>query len=196
MLCVRGASTSNAWQYLFWRALGFTFVLTFVAMHRHGSSPLSQIKRLGGFAWISVVSMVASQVCFILAVQSGNTAEVFFLMSLAPLIAAVLARPLVGERLGIISMFAIAIALCGVALMSGLGLNSKGDEPKLWEGNWTAWMLALGTAFAFAVYMLTIRGARSQDLHAALVAVTPSMFRTTASAVTANGNRSREILAC
>jgi drug/metabolite transporter (DMT)-like permease len=171
MLCVRGASSSNGWQYLFWRALGFTFVLTLVALYRHGSSPLTQIKRLGGFAWVSVLAMVASQVCFILAIQSGNTAEVFFLMSLGPLIAAMLARPLLGERLGTMSMFAIAIALGGVALMSGLGLSSQGDEVKPWASNWAAWMLALGTAFAFAVYMLATRGARSHDLDAALVAV-------------------------
>ena len=126
MLCVRGAATSNAWQYLFWRALGFSFVLALVAMQRHGVNPLAQIKHLGGFAWMSVIAMVVSQVCFILAVQSGNTAEIFFLMSLAPLMAAVLARPILGERLGVMGIFAIAIALgpfsqtgmCGVIRFS------------------------------------------------------------------------------
>lgn len=171
MLCVRGAATSNAWQYLFWRALGFSIVLTLVAMQRHGVNPFAQIRHLGGFAWISVVTMVASQVCFILAVQSGNTAEVFFLMSLAPLMAAVLARPILGERIGMMGVLAIAVALGGVALMSGLGFNPEGGQSRAWKSEWAAWILALGTALAFAVYMLTTRGARSQDLDAALVAV-------------------------
>lgn len=171
MLCVRGADTSNAWQYLFWRALGFGLVLALVAMQRHAVNPLAQIRHLGGFAWVSVVAMVASQICFILAVQSGNTAEVFFLMSLAPLMAALLARPILGERLGLMGMLAVAIALGGVALMSGLGFNFEDDQSEALRNNWASWILALGTALAFAVYMLTTRGARSQDLDAALVTV-------------------------
>src|SRR5215510_2015635 len=97
---------------------------------RHGSSPLAQIQRLGGFAWISVLALVASQILFVAAIKSGSTAEVFFLMSLAPLMAAVLARPLLGERIGILGLLAIAIALSGVALMSGLSLNAEA---------WSAW---------------------------------------------------------
>jgi drug/metabolite transporter (DMT)-like permease len=171
ILCVRGASFSNAWQYLFWRALGFTLVVAVLALRHHGTNPLAQIWRLGALAWSSVLAMVASQVCFILAIQSGNTAEVFFLMSLAPLMAAILARPILNERLGTRGMLAIAIALGGVALMSGLGFDAAVWKSKARAGDWAAWILALGTAFAFAVYMLTTRGARSQDLDAALVAV-------------------------
>lgn len=86
VLCVRGASTSDAWQYLFWRALGFALILGLVAAQRHLASPLVQIRQLGAFARVSVFAMVASQMCFIVAIKLGSTAEVFFLMSLAPLI--------------------------------------------------------------------------------------------------------------
>src|SRR5258705_2458540 len=70
VLCIRGASASDAWQYLFWRALGFGVVLSLVAAQRHGTNPLSQIRRLGGFAWVSVLAMVTSQVCFVAAIKS------------------------------------------------------------------------------------------------------------------------------
>ncbi|HJU32217.1 MAG TPA: EamA family transporter [Hyphomicrobiaceae bacterium] len=171
VLCIRGASASDAWQYLFWRALGFGLVLAFVAALRHGTSPLAQIRSLGRFAWVSALAMVASQVCFVAAMKSGSTAEVFFLMSLAPLIAAVLARPILGERMGGLGMLAIAVALCGVALMSGLNARPDGLHGALWEGDWTAPVLALCTAFTFALYSLATRGARREDLDAALVAV-------------------------
>jgi drug/metabolite transporter (DMT)-like permease len=171
IICLRGASDSDAWQYLFWRALAFGFVLSLVAAQRHGTSPLMQIARLGGFAWISVIAMVTSQVCFVAAIKSGNTAEVFFLMSLAPLMAAVLARPLLGERIGALGIAAVGIALAGVALMSGLGSRTDASPADLWEGAWLPRVLALGTAFTFAVYLLTTRGARPEDLDAALVAV-------------------------
>jgi drug/metabolite transporter (DMT)-like permease len=171
ILCVRGASMSDAWQYLFWRAVGFGLVLALVAARRHGTNPLLQIMRLGGFARLSVLAMVASQVCFIGAIKSGSTAEVFFLFSLAPLMAAILARPLLGERIGVLGMLAIAVALSGVALMSGLALQGDERQPAPGEDAWLAWALALGTAFSFALYSIATRGARREDLDAALVAV-------------------------
>lgn len=171
VLCVKGAGSSDAWQYLLWRAIGFGIVLTVVALYRHRINPLVQLRRLGAFAWVSVVAMVASQVCFIAAIKLGNTAEVFFLMSLAPLMAAVLARPILGERIGLLSVVAIVVALGGVALMSGLSLQTDGSHSGLWEGNWLARCLALSATLAFAIYSLATRGARPEDLDAALVAV-------------------------
>lgn len=169
VICIRAASASDAWQYLFWRAVGFGLVLAAMAARRHGIDPLVQIGRLGGFAWLSVVAMVASQVCFIVAIKLGSTAEVFFLMSLAPLMAALLARPLLGERLGGLGLLAIAIALAGVALMTGFAADPA--QVGGWDGGWAARILALGTALSFAVYLLATRGAPRQDLDAALVAV-------------------------
>jgi drug/metabolite transporter, DME family len=171
VICIRGASASDAWQYLFWRAVGFSLVLSLVAAQRHRTNPLGQIRRIGGFAWVSVLAMVVSQVCFVGAIKSGSTAEVFFLMSLAPLMAAVLARPLLGERIGVLGVLAIGVALGGVVLMSGLSVKPDGLLAGFWEGEWLARILALSTAFSFALYSIATRGARPEDLDAALVAV-------------------------
>jgi drug/metabolite transporter (DMT)-like permease len=170
VLCIRGASASDAWQYLFWRGIGFGLVLALFA-RVSGQSPLARIRELGGFAWVSVVAMVASQVFFVAAMKAGNTAEVFFLMSLAPLMAAVLARPMLGERIGVLGVLAIAVALGGVTLMTGLGVQGDGLHARLNRGEWLSWVLALGTALTFAIYSLATRGARREDLDAALVAV-------------------------
>jgi drug/metabolite transporter, DME family len=170
VMCIRGASASDAWQYLFWRSLGFGLVLSLLAAQRHGTSPLAQIGRLSGYGWVSVLALVASQVCFIAAMKAGSTAEVFFLMSLAPLMAAILARPVLGERIGALSVVALAIALGGVALMSGLSVHADGVHSGLERGEWMAALLALGTAFGFALYSLATRGALPQDLDAALAA--------------------------
>ena len=170
VLCVRGAQSSDAWQYLLWRAIGFGIVLTLVAAHRHRVNPLVQVRRLGAFAWVSVAAMVASQAFFIAAIKLGNTAEVFFLMSLAPLMAAVLARPILGERIGLLSVMAIALALGGVALMSGLSVGDGAVHSGLWEGEWLPRALARATALPFGIYSLATRGARPEDLDAALVA--------------------------
>lgn len=172
VLCLRGANSSDAWQYLLWRALAFTVVMIVVATVRHRVNPLAQIRNLSAFGWLSVVTMVASQVCFICAMKLGGTAEVFFLMSLAPLMAAMLALPLLGERIGPLGVLAVALALAGVAMMSGLTASAPADgAARVADGGWPGRLLALGTALSFALYSLATRGARQEDLDAALLAV-------------------------
>src|SRR5262245_9288353 len=169
VLCIRAANASDAWQYLFWRGIGFSCAVSVLATWRHASNPFTQIRRLGGFAWLSVLALVASQVFFVAAIKIGSTAEVFFLLSLAPLMAALLARPLLGERIGTFGAFTIAVALAGVALMTGVTFNA---DANIWgnaNGSWLARALAVSAAFGFALYSLGTRGARTQDLDAALV---------------------------
>jgi drug/metabolite transporter (DMT)-like permease len=170
VLCIRAANASDAWQYLFWRGLGFGCAVWLLATWRRASNPITQIRQLGGFAWLSVIALVASQVLFVAAIKIGSTAEVFFLLSLAPLMAAVLARPLLGERIGTFGALAIAVALAGVALMSGVTFNADANIWATGEGPWLARALAVGAALGFALYSLGTRGARTQDLDAALVA--------------------------
>jgi len=170
VLCIRAANASDAWQYLFWRGLGFGCAVWLLATWRRASNPITQIRQLGGFAWLSVIALVASQVLFVAAIKIGSTAEVFFLLSLAPLMAALLARPLLGERIGTFGALAIAVALAGVALMSGVTFNADANIWATGEGPWLARALAVGAALGFALYSLGTRGARTQDLDAALVA--------------------------
>jgi drug/metabolite transporter, DME family len=170
VLCIRAANASDAWQYLFWRGIAFGCAVSLLAAWRHASNPYNQIRQLGGFGWLSVIALVASQVLFVAAIKIGSTAEVFFLLSLAPLMAALLARPLLNERIGMFGVLAIALALGGVALMSGLTFNAEASIWASGNGPWLARALAVGAALSFGLYSLAIRGARTQDLDAALVA--------------------------
>jgi drug/metabolite transporter (DMT)-like permease len=100
VFCIRGATASDAWQYLFWRALGFTSALITIASLRDQRNPLQQVMHLECFAWVSAISLGMSQITFISAVKVTTFAETFFLCSLAPLITAMLARPMLGKRIG------------------------------------------------------------------------------------------------
>lgn len=166
VLCIRGAASLDAWSYLMWRGAGFGGVLAAIGLWQHGRALLSQIRGMGGYAWIAAVAMVISQVGFVSAVQSTTVAEVFFLFSLAPLMTTVIARPVLGERIGILGCVAIAVALGGVLLMSGL---TSMDAPA-GATAWTGRILALLGAFTFALYSLMIRGARREDIDPLLVA--------------------------
>lgn len=163
VICIRGATASDAWQYLLWRSVAFVAVVAIIATIRHGIDPVTQIRRLGPVARLSALAQVVSQITFVSAMMAGNTAEVFFLMSLTPLIAALLARAVFGEPIGKAGAVAIALALGGVALMSGVLFG------EISGGNWTARLLALACAASFAMYSLAMRGSRAEELDAALV---------------------------
>jgi drug/metabolite transporter, DME family len=170
VFCIRGATASDAWQYLFWRALGFTSALITIASLRDHRNPLQQVMHLEVFAWVSAISLSMSQITFISAIKITTFAETFFLCSLAPLITAMLARPMLGERIGRIVLVAIALALAGVLAMTGGRLDG---------GNWAGRTLSIASAFTFACYAIATRGSKPHDLDAGLLAV--GLLTTTAS---------------
>lgn len=162
VFCVRNATLSNAWQYIFWRALGFTTALVAIAWLRDHRSPFRQLAGLGRWAWIAALCMALSQVTFISSIKAATFAEVFLICSLAPVITAALAWPLLNERIGWVTVVAVALGIAGVAVMTGGELHAT---------NVIGQLIALVSAVAFAGYTLCTRGSRPQDLDAALIGV-------------------------
>jgi drug/metabolite transporter, DME family len=162
VFCIRNATASNAWQYIFWRALGFTTALVILAAVRDARNPVRQLFGLGPMAWVASICMATSQVTFVTSIKAATFAEVFLICSLAPLMVAALAWPLLRERIGWITIVALALGLAGVAVMTGGELQSQ---------NVVGQLIALVSALAFAGYTLCTRGSRSQDLDATLIGV-------------------------
>lgn len=162
VFCIRNATVSNAWQYIFWRALGFTTALVAIAWLRDHRSPVRQLAGLGRWAWIAAVCMALSQVTFVSSIKAATFAEVFLICSLAPVITAALAWPLLKERIGWITVVAVILGIAGVVVMTGGELHAT---------NVMGQFIALISALAFAGYTLCTRGSRPQDLDAALIGV-------------------------
>jgi drug/metabolite transporter, DME family len=164
VFCIRNTSGTDAWVYIFWRALGFTTALITIATIRGAQNPLRQLTRLRGIAWIAALGMALSQITFISSVKIATFAEVFLICSLAPLVAAALAWPVLGERLNGWTGVAIALGLVGVAMMTSGGVSQAG-------GGQLGLILAVASMLGFAAYTLCTRGSSPQDLDAALIAV-------------------------
>ena len=162
VFCVRNATSSHAWQYIFWRALGFTTALVIVATLREKRSPLRQLASLDRMAWIACFCMALSQVTFISSIKAATFAEVFLICSLAPMMAAALAWPLLRERIGWTTVVAVIIGFAGVYLMTGGEFNSANINGQL---------IAVVSMLGFAGYTLFTRGSRPEDLDATLIGV-------------------------
>ena len=118
-------STSSL-SIVFYRAIGQAFFLALLLLLMQRPTMIKDFKALGlrGFG-VSVCIAMAS-ICIVLAVTHTSVANAVFIISLTPLVAAVLAwfalREIVSKR----TIFAIAVALLGVLFIVWDGLNSGG----------------------------------------------------------------------
>jgi drug/metabolite transporter (DMT)-like permease len=119
-------------------------VAVYVAIAEHGRvvAACRSVGRAGvGFA----ASVAVSSGSFIVALNHASVAQVLFIQSIAPVLAALLGRALLGESLSIRTAVAMAVALLGVAVMVG----SPGGGSALGDG--LSVIMALGFAVAIVI---------------------------------------------
>jgi drug/metabolite transporter (DMT)-like permease len=90
-------------------------------------------------------SVAVSSGSFIVALNHASVAQVLFIQSIAPVMAALLGRALLGESLSVRTMVAMAVALLGVGVMVG----SPGGGSAL--GDALSVVMALGFAVAIVI---------------------------------------------
>lgn len=157
---VRLAPDAGPWQYTGWRAFAFIGAMWLIARLRESRAPSMQLRQLRPIAWIGALMLALASTTFIAAIKTTTLAETFFLCSLSPLIAAALARPILGERMSGSTLIAVALGILGVLVMV---------EGRLAGGNWSGRVLALLSALGFAGYSLAARGSLPRDLNATLI---------------------------
>jgi drug/metabolite transporter (DMT)-like permease len=109
---------------------------------------VAQAFRSVGLAGVAVALCVAIASCsFIAALNHTSVARVLFILALAPVFAAVLARATLGEPISRRTVLAMALALAGIALM----LGAPGEGSLAGDG------LAFLTAFAFSAMIVITR---------------------------------------
>jgi drug/metabolite transporter (DMT)-like permease len=115
-------------------------LLAYVAVVERGR--VVQAFRSVGLAGVAVAVCVAiASSSFIIALNHEGVARVLFILAVSPMLAALLARVTLGERISRRTVFAMGLALAGVAVMLG--------DPG--EGSLTGDLLALLCALSFAV---------------------------------------------
>jgi drug/metabolite transporter (DMT)-like permease len=121
-------------------------LLVYVAVAERGR--VGEAFRRVGLAGVAVALCVATASgCFIAALNHTSVARVLFILALSPMLSALLARVTLGEPIGRRTVVAMAVALCGVALM----LGSPGEGSLAGDG------LSFAAALAFAVMVVITR---------------------------------------
>ncbi|MDX1514710.1 MAG: DMT family transporter [Gammaproteobacteria bacterium] len=145
---LRHVEAAGGWQILFYRGLFFSLTLALFLALRHRERTIELFRSMGKAGlFIGSILGVAS-VFYIFGILSTTVANVVFIISASPLITAVLARIILGERAGLATWVAMLAALAGVALMVGDGLMGGGLFGVL---------CALAVALGFAGMLITLR---------------------------------------
>lgn len=116
-LFVRSLDQSHAWTTVFWRSVSACASLLALIVWRERSNAYKAITSIGAPGLGVAAAFAASSIGMVVALSRTSVAIVLVIYALGPLVAAVLAWILIGERVRSYTWVAIAITVGGVAFM-------------------------------------------------------------------------------
>lgn len=159
-LVIRQFDLAGTWAILFWRSAGAVPVLLAVISVNAGGSPLPRLRAVGWPGLIGGAGLVLAFAGAIFAIQSTTVANAVFLFTASPFLAAILGWLVLGEKVAPTTWAAIALAILGILVMVGSGLDAGALA-----GN----LAALLSAAGFALFSVTLRWGRAGDMMPAVV---------------------------
>jgi len=146
-LIVRSLHTADPWTTIFWRSsFAIVALLVFIVV-RNGWGGLKLFLHMGLPGILVGLCFTCASVGFVTALSLASVAQTLVIMSSAPLIAAVLGRIVLGERIRPAGYLSIAAVMAGIALM----MSSDTGEGRSFAGALVALAVAISLAGAIVV---------------------------------------------
>ena len=155
-IAVRLINEASVWHILFYRGISMSLFLFFVISVFQKQNPINLIRNNFLMNLIGGLSLFLAYLGGIYAIQKTSVANAMFLFACAPLLAAILAKLLLNEKVKIITWICILIALFGISIM--VFDNSSSNSAFL--GNIAGIFSALG----FAIFTVTLRSGKSNNM--------------------------------
>ena len=175
----KSATHADAWQYLIWRSIGVIVVIELVGRFRGDGWTLPKAYNSGRLMLLGCAALFLASIGFVYALKNTTAANAAFLASITPLVAVVLARIFLGERLTRVTIGAIAVALVGLSVMVISDVNA---------GNMAGNLAALASAFGFAAYTVCVRSDGQRDWSPILPGYAAMMILVCGIVTLSNGN--------
>ncbi|MCY4452694.1 MAG: DMT family transporter [Immundisolibacterales bacterium] len=151
---IRLADDITEWQFLFYRSLGAALLLL-LWFRISGRPLLARIRGVGVTGFISGLCLSVTFTGYVWGVMHSTVANALFLLSAAPLFAALLGWMVLREPVVRSMWLAMAGVVVGVAIMIGEGLA---------EADLLGDLAALAAAVGFAGFSVGIRRGRHTDM--------------------------------
>lgn len=154
-LAIRLMESATAWQILFFRSLSLIPFVFLVIVARSGGRPFPAFRAAGISAILGGLALGLAFSGGVIAIQKTTVANAMFMFATAPFLAALFGRLILGELVRRATWIAMLVAGFGIALMVAEGISFG-----YLAGNVAAILSALG----FALFTITLRWKRSEDM--------------------------------
>ena len=151
---IRLADDITEWPFLFYRSLGAA-VMLLVWFRISGRPVLTLVRRAGLTGVVSGCCLAITFTGYVWGVMHSTVANALFLLSAAPLFAALLGWMVLRESISRSMWYAMSGVVVGVGIMIGEGLA---------EADLLGDLAALAAAFGFAGFSVGIRRGRHTDM--------------------------------
>ena len=141
---------SDDWQTLFWTSLAMSVSIGGWLAVTHGRNMIGAVRATGWPGAIASTALALAYACFIFSLNRTAVANTVVLLATIPLIAAILARVVLGERISRRTLIACIGAFAGVALMVSDSLGG---------GRLSGDLFALATAVFYSINVVALRAA-------------------------------------
>ena len=148
-LIVRSLDTADPWTTIFWRSVFATAFLFLYLLVRDGRGAFRLFRDMGLPGLLLGLCFTAASVGFVTALAFASVAQTLVIMSSAPLIAAVLGRIVLGERISATGYVAIAGVMAGITIMMWSDFGA--------DRSFIGGLIALGVALSLAGSVVVIR---------------------------------------
>ena len=148
VVTARKAEHADAFQYLIWRSVGIIVVIELLARLKRRPPVTPTAFRSGWLMILADVMLFLASIAFVYALKTTAAANAAFLASMTPLVAVVLSRIFLAERMNRVTIVAIAVALIGLII------TVWGD---LEAGNMAGNIAAVMSSVGFAGYTVCVR---------------------------------------
>ncbi len=155
----RQLHAAHGFEVTFWRSLFAGLFVAGAMLWQHRSQALCKVAAAGRFGLISGVMWAVMFCCFMIALTMTTVANTLIVMSVTPLLTAVLAWMILHQKIVFRTWLAIAVALAGMVWMFAGGMSSV-DATGL-----AGMLVATGIPIAMSVNVIVLKKAgKSLDL--------------------------------
>lgn len=154
-ILVRSIEQAEGWQVLFYRCLFCAGTLAIFLFWRHGGGTFGAFRRIGLSGLLVVAGLSAAFIFYIFALLSTTVANVVFVVSASPFVAAALGWVILREPVRRGLWIGMLISFFGLAIMMGDGLSG---------GSLLGFWLAVGCCCGYALTLVALRRGRSVDM--------------------------------
>ena len=142
---------AGPWEQSFWRSVFLALAIGAFVLWRKGPRFVQAFTAMGWRGVVSGLCVAGASLLYFIALAESSVATVVVMMSVTPLLTALLGWIVLSERVGFMTIVSIAVAMSGIVLMVG--------PSDLMAEGWRD-MFGLGVALCGAINVVVVRGVK------------------------------------